>query len=83
MMALETALIKGLDIPIVYNTGGYDLADTIRLLDGIIDIYLPDMRYSGDSVAKKYSDAIRYVENNRMCIAQMQRQGGDMVLHDN
>lgn len=80
VMALELALEGGLDIPIVYNTGGYDLAETIKLLDGIIDIYMPDMRYSDDGMAKKYSDAQKYVEHNRICVRQMQRQVGDLVL---
>ena len=77
MMALEIALEKGLDIPIVYNSGGYDLADTIRLLDGIIDIYMPDMRYSDDGMAKIYSEAPDYIKYNREVVTLMQRQAGD------
>jgi len=80
LMALQIALEGGLDIPIVYNTSGYDLAGTIKMLDGIIDIYMPDMRYSDDAMAKKYSDAPGYVEHNRACVLEMQRQTGDLRL---
>lgn len=80
LMALEIAVDNGLDIPIVYNTGGYDSPDTIKLLDGIIDIYMPDMRYSSNDMAKRYSDAPDYVERNRTSVKEMQRQVGDLVL---
>ncbi len=83
LMGLKAAIEEGLDIPIVYNTGGYDSLDTIKALDGVIDIYMPDMRYSEDAMAKKYSDAPDYVTCNRECIKEMQRQGGDLVLDDN
>jgi putative pyruvate formate lyase activating enzyme len=79
LSALEIAVKDGLDIPIVYNTSGYDLPETIKLLDGIVDIYLPDMRYSEDKNAKKYSDAPDYVEFNRSCIKLMHSQVGDLV----
>lgn len=82
LSALEVALKKGLNIPITYNTGGYELADTIKLLDGIIDIYMPDMRYSNDEPAKRYSDAPSYVRHNRECVIEMQRQLGDLELDD-
>ncbi len=82
VMALEMAVSRGLTIPIVYNTGGYDLPDTIKLLDGVIDIYMPDMRYSDNAMAARYSDAPDYVETNRRCVSEMQRQVGDLVLDD-
>ena len=78
LMSLEIALERGLDIPIVYNTSGYELAETIKLLDGIVDIYLPDIRYSDNEAAKKYSDADRYVEFNRAALKEMRRQVGDL-----
>jgi Uncharacterized Fe-S protein PflX, homolog of pyruvate formate lyase activating proteins len=81
LQALEIAVREGLSIPIVYNTSGYDSPETIKMLDGIIDIYLPDMRYSDDSMAIKYSDAPAYVEHNRSSIEEMQRQAGDLVLN--
>ncbi|MDP3789059.1 MAG: hypothetical protein Q8R48_01500, partial [Candidatus Omnitrophota bacterium] len=83
LMALEIALGEGLNIPVVYNTGGYDLIGTIKLLDGIIDIYMPDMRYSDDKMAWRYSDAPDYVECNRSAVREMQRQTGDLVLDIN
>lgn len=82
LMALEIALGKGLSLPIVYNSSGYELAETIKLLDGIVDIYLPDMRYADNQMAKKYSDADRYVESNRSAILEMHRQAGDLVMDD-
>ena len=83
LMALEIATEEGLDLPIVYNTGGYDRPETIRLLDGIIDIYLPDMRYSDNEMAKIYSGAGDYVEFNRPCVKEMQYQVGDLILDKN
>ena len=80
VMALDMALTEGLNIPIVYNTGGYDLPSTIKLLDGIIDIYMPDMRYSDNLNAKKYSDAENYVTYNRDSVMEMHRQVGDLIL---
>lgn len=82
LKALQIAIEAGLDIPIVYNTSGYDLTETIRLLDGVVDIYLPDMRYSDDEMAKRYSDAPKYTEYNRQSVLEMQRQAGDLVLDD-
>jgi putative pyruvate formate lyase activating enzyme len=81
--ALRISVEKGLDIPIVYNTSGYDLPDTIKLLNGIVDIYLPDMRYSDKKNAKIYSDAADYPEYNRACIKQMHEQVGDLMLDKN
>ena len=81
-LAARMAKDNGLDIPIVYNSGGYDLVDTLRLLDGIIDIYMPDMRYSSDEMAKKYSEAVQYVEYNRRACVEMHRQVGDLVVDE-
>jgi putative pyruvate formate lyase activating enzyme len=82
LTALEIAVREGLDIPIVYNTSGYDSPDTIKMLNGIIDIYLPDMRYSDNDMAVRYSDAPNYVEYNRSCIEEMHKQVGDLTLDD-
>jgi putative pyruvate formate lyase activating enzyme len=78
--ALEIAWTNGLDIPIIYNSSGYDSVETIRILDGIIDIYMPDMRYADDDMAKRYSDAVNYVRHNRESIKEMHRQVGDLEL---
>ena len=80
LIALEIALGKGLDIPIVYNTSGYELAEMIKIMDGIVDIYLPDMRYSDEAQAKKYSDADSYVKYNRATVKEMQRQVGCLKM---
>jgi len=82
LTALEIAVEAGLNIPIVYNTSGYDSLDTIKMLDGIIDIYLPDMRYSDNSMAIRYSDALTYVEHNRSSIEEMYKQVGDLTLNE-
>jgi len=71
---------KGLSIPIVYNTNGYDAVETLRCLDGLIDVYLPDVKYSDDAAARAYSGIERYVEVNRAAIAEMFRQVGHLAL---
>jgi len=76
LKALELAIPKGLKIPIVYNTGGYELADIIKLLEGIVDIYLPDMRYADADMAVKYSAAVDYPKYNQPAVKEMQRQVG-------
>jgi putative pyruvate formate lyase activating enzyme len=71
---------RGLSIPIVYNTNGYDAVHTLRCLEGLIDIYLPDIKYSDDAAALSYSGVDRYVEVNRRAIAEMFRQVGTLAL---
>jgi putative pyruvate formate lyase activating enzyme len=83
IQALLEAASLGLHLPLVYNTGGYDSLDTLKMLDGIIDIYLPDIRYSRNSTAEKYSHAPDYVSNNRAAIQEMYRQTGDLKVDDN
>jgi len=77
---LYKAIEKGLKIPIVYNTGGYDSLETIKLLDGIVDIYLPDMKYSDNSAAEKLSSAPDYPQHNQATIMEMFRQVGNLKL---
>ncbi|MCL4377787.1 MAG: radical SAM protein [Actinobacteria bacterium] len=77
------AIKKGLNIPIVYNTGGYDNPEIIKMLSGIIDIYMPDMRYSKNSNALKYSSVKDYKAYNRKSIAEMYSQAGDLKLDKN
>lgn len=74
---------KGLNIPLVYNTGGYDNPKIIKSLEGIIDIYMPDMRYSSDLPAEKYSGIKNYVKNNRESIVEMYRQVGNLKISRN
>jgi len=81
--AVLTAKKSGFDLPIVYNTGGYDHPGTIRILEGIIDIYMPDIRYSDDSLAEKYSGIKEYKKFNRESILEMYRQVGDLLIDKN
>jgi len=83
LKALGIAKERGFNLPIVYNTSGYDSYEALRLLDGIVDIYLPDMRYADDAVALKYSSAPHYPEINRAAIKEMFRQVGNLVLDEN
>jgi len=76
--ALLLAWEKGLDLPLVYNTSGYDAIGSLQLLEGIIDVYLPDMRYSDNRTAKRLSSVEDYVEVNRKAIKEMYRQVGNL-----
>jgi putative pyruvate formate lyase activating enzyme len=67
---------KSLKIPIVYNSGGYESVETLKLLDGYVDIYLPDFKYTDSEIAKKYSSAPDYPQTAKKAIAQMVRQAG-------
>ena len=80
--AIHIALGRGFHLPIVYNSSGYDDPETLQLLDGIIDIYLPDMKYSENLLAKRYSEAPHYVSVNRMAIEEMYRQVGGLALDE-
>ncbi|OGW36796.1 MAG: radical SAM protein [Nitrospirae bacterium GWC2_56_14] len=73
---------RGFALPLVYNTSGYESVEALRLLDGIVDIYLPDMRYSDDRLAMLYSIAPNYVEVNRAAVREMFRQVGNLVLDE-
>jgi putative pyruvate formate lyase activating enzyme len=80
--ALVKAVEMGLVVPLVYNSGGYDRAETIRLLDGVFDIYMPDAKYGSDEMALKYSNAPRYTHYMKISIKEMHRQVGDLVIDD-
>lgn len=82
MKAIKTASEKGLNVPIVYNCGGYEAVETLRLLDGIVDIYMPDFKYAGSEHAAKYSDAGDYPEKAREAIREMHRQVGDLLVDE-
>ncbi len=81
--ALTEAVSKGLNVPLVYNTSSYDSVKTLKELDGIIDIYLADIRYASNELGRKYSRARNYVDNARAAIIEMQRQVGDLVCDEN
>jgi len=76
LKALEIAIMQGLKIPLVYNTSGYELAESIKLLDGIVDIYLADMRYADSAVSERFSSAADYAQCNQDAIKEMHRQVG-------
>ncbi len=80
--AVHIAAEQGLKLPLVYNTGGYDSPEALALLNGIIDIYMPDMKYGDSVVARRYSKVRDYVEINRSAVKTMHRQVGDLVLDE-
>jgi putative pyruvate formate lyase activating enzyme len=82
LKSLEIAIEKGLKIPLVYNTSSYDSLEVLKLLDGIIDIYLPDARYSDDKIALKYSNTPNYFEIMKAAIKEMHRQVGDLIVNE-
>lgn len=80
--ALTFAIPQGLKIPIVYNTSGYELPEIIKLLAGVVDIYLPDMRYADNRMAIKYSSAPDYPLYNQEAIKEMHSQVGGLKIND-
>ncbi len=80
--ALQYAIEKGLNLPLVYNCGGYESVEVIKLLDGIIDIYMPDIKYSNPEQAKKYSNAEDYFERAKEAVLEMHRQVGDLEVKE-
>jgi putative pyruvate formate lyase activating enzyme len=83
LRAVSIAAAKGLDLPLVYNCGGYESIDTLRLLDGIMDIYMPDIKYMDADAALKYSGAKDYPEAVRAAVREMHRQVGDLAVAEN
>lgn len=80
--ALSIAIENGLAIPLVYNTSGYDSIETIRLLDGIVDIYMPDIKFLDNDLAQKFCKAGDYPEVVRQVVCEMQRQVGDLRIDE-
>jgi len=80
--AVLEAVPMGLHLPLVYNSSGYDAVESLRQLDGIISIYLPDLRYASDKWARKFSQAPGYVAHARAAIQEMYRQVGEVVLDE-
>jgi len=78
--SIAIASEKGLDIPIVYNCGGYESVELLEILDGVIDIYMPDFKYSDPQMALKYSKAKDYPEMTKAAIKEMHRQVGDLII---
>ena len=82
-LAIDIAKQKGLNIPIIYNSNGYENVETIKSLKGYIDVYLPDLKYSNNEIAKKYSNVNNYFEFATEAIKEMYNQVGNVELDDN
>jgi putative pyruvate formate lyase activating enzyme len=80
--SVEQAAAAGLRLPLIYNTNAYDDVGVLRLLEGIFDIYLPDLRYAEDAVALEYSRVPGYVGHSRAALAEMYRQVGEDLITD-
>lgn len=80
LASLVIAFLKGLNIPVVYNCGGYESVETLKLLEGIVDIYMPDFKYGREEVADKFSHAPDYPEVAKKALREMHRQVGDLVI---
>lgn len=80
--AIGIAAGKGLHLPIVWNCGGYENMETIRLLDGIVDIYMPDIKYGASEPAKKYSNSLDYFERCKEAVEEMHHQVGDLRVDE-
>ena len=83
MQSIKIAIELGLQIPIVYNSSGYDSVEVLKLLRGIVDIYLPDARYSDNVLGEKYSGAPHYFEIMKSALKEMHHQVGDLILDEN
>jgi putative pyruvate formate lyase activating enzyme len=80
LAAVKVAGENGLHLPLVYNTGGYDSLEMLKLLDGVVDIYMPDMKYGDETIARKYSLVRDYPEINQKAVLEMHRQVGDLQI---
>ncbi len=78
--ALETAKRRGLSLPVVWNSGGYELPETLRLLEGLVDVYLPDVKYYSNELARRLSSAPDYFETAMAALDEMLRQTGAPVF---
>ena len=80
ILALREAKEKGLSIPVVFNCGGYEKPETLKLLEGLVDVWLPDFKYVSTEHAAKYSGAADYLENAKAALSEMVRQAGKPVF---
>jgi len=80
LSAVAIAAEKGLRLPLVWNTGGYDSPEALALLDGVVDIYMPDMKFADSAVASRFLKVKDYAEVNRAAVREMHRQVGDLAL---
>ena len=82
LAALAIAAEQGLRVPLVYNTGGYDSLEALSLLDGVVDIYMPDMKFADSATAQKYTRVCNYPVVNQMAVKEMHRQVNELVLDE-
>ncbi len=82
LKALPIAVEKGLDVPIIFNCGGYERVSALKLLDGIVDIYMPDFKFWDPGAARELCDAPDYPERAREALREMHRQVGDLLLDE-
>lgn len=82
LKSINIAVEKGLHLPIIYNSNGYDSTEMLKLYDGVIDIYLPDFKYGNNEYAKLYSNAEDYFDHTKRAIAEMFRQVGDELIYN-
>ena len=80
--AVKIAKDNGLHLPIVYNCGGYENPGFLKDLEGLVDIYMPDVKYSSNALAEKYSGVSHYVDYSRSALKEMHRQVGDLTMND-
>ena len=80
LAAVKIAAQQGLVLPLVYNTGGFDSLEALALLDGVVDIYMPDLKYGNSDTARRYSGVRDYVALNQAAVREMHRQVGDLVM---
>lgn len=81
LAAVLLAAQAGLRLPLVYNTGGYDTLEALQILDGVVDIYMPDMKYASAQIARFYSKIPNYPEVNQAAVREMHRQVGDLIIN--
>lgn len=80
--ALPIAIEAGLNVPLVYNSGGYDRVETLRLLDGVFDIYMPDFKFWDNAIAERFMGVKDYADRTREAVKEMHRQVGDLVMNE-
>jgi len=80
LMAVTLAAQAGLHLPLVYNSGGYDSLVSLGFLDGVVDIYMPDMKYADEEIARRYSGIPDYPSTNQTAVREMHRQVGDLQI---
>jgi putative pyruvate formate lyase activating enzyme len=82
LCALEKAIEKGLTVPLVYDTSGFDSVETLKLLEGVIDIYMPDFKFWNPQIAGRFCDAPDYPEVVKRAVVEMHRQVGDLIMDE-